>query len=284
MSTIPTKGPSPSTRTIARDALVGSPLYESLESAGGMSKLGLRAAALAVRPPFSWWRESLVQSSLIMRRCVPPLAVCLGVFMFGFGFFVLGDITKVLGVSAREPGAVIIGFLREASIWVSGMVIAGVAGSAIASDLGSRKIREELDALAVLGVDQVRSLVVPRVLATTFTGPILGLLGMLAVEIVNIALIPYQYGVARPLEIAATQGSLLSLDIYGALIRYIIIGFFVGTVACYKGLHSSGGTEGVGKAVNQTIVICFFGVFLLDAFFNLAYLSLFPASQVDFKG
>jgi phospholipid/cholesterol/gamma-HCH transport system permease protein len=272
-------------RKITADEILGKTgLWEKLESAAGMGGLLVTSLRLAATPPFSWWRPAIVEASAMLRRCTVPLAVSIGVFMIGFGFFVLGGITVVLGASDREGGAVIIGFLREAAIWITGMIFAGVAGSAMAADLGSRKVRDELDALSVLGVDQVRSLVVPKVMASLVVAPMLGMFAVLAVEVVNFSLGPAEFGFPVGVLYASTKGSLISLDVYGALIRYVIIGALVSVVGCYKGLTCKGGTEGVGRAVNQTIVLTFFGVWMLDAFFNLAYLSLFPAAQVDFKG
>jgi phospholipid/cholesterol/gamma-HCH transport system permease protein len=258
--------------------------YSSIESAGGMAALGLRAFRLALTPPFKWWKPAIVESSKIMRRCLVPLAISLAVFVIGFGFFVLGAITKVLGATDREGGAFIIGFLRECCVWTTGMVFAGVAGSAMTADLGARKVREELDALNVLGVDSIRALVVPKVMASMMTAPILGMLGVFFVEAVNFLLAPSQFGLSHGVLFSSSKGSLVSLDIFGSLIRYVLIGIVVAVVSCYKGLNAGGGTQGVGKAVNQTIVIAFFFVWMLDALFNLAYLSLFPQSQVDFKG
>jgi len=255
-----------------------------LRAAGGMGELLVIALRGALSPPYGYWRAVTVEMSLTIQRCVVPLAVVSTVFVIGFGFFVLGGITEVLGASDREGGAVIVGLMREMAIWTTGMIFAGVAGSAMAADIGSRKAREELDALDVLGVDKIRMLVVPKVVAGILVCPILGLLCILFLELANAALAPGQFGYSRDILLASTRGSLTALDIYGAMIRYFVIGGMVAVVACYKGLTSSGGTEGVGRAVNQTIVLTFALIWGFDACFNLAYLSLFPQAQVAFKG
>ncbi len=275
---------APQQRVTAEEILRGSTGFTRLQNAGGMGALFVKSVRHAVVPPYPWWKTAIVDASQMLQRSIVPLVVAASVFVIGFGFFVLGGITVVLGADDREGGAVIIGLLREMAIWVTGMIFAGVAGSAIAADLGARKVREELDALEVLGVDTVRTLVVPKVVAATFAMPILGLVAILGIEIVNFALAPDQFGFSTGVLWASTQGSLGAMDVYGALIRFVIIGAMVGVVGCYKGLTCDAGTEGVGRAVNQTIVITFFGVWMLDAFFNLAYLSLFPDAQVSFKG
>ncbi|HYF24384.1 MAG TPA: ABC transporter permease [Baekduia sp.] len=276
--------PAPVRKVTAEEILRGTQGFTRIQNAGGMGALLVTSFRLALTPPFSWWKGAIVDGSLMLRRCIMPLLVSSSVFVVGFGFFVLGGITEVLGASDREGGAVIIGLLREMAIWLTGMIFAGVAGSAIAADLGARKVREELDALSVLGVDKTRVLVVPKVMAATLICPVLGFVSILGIEVVNFALAPSQFGWSPGVLFASSLGSLTAPDIWGALIRYLIIGAMVGVVGCYKGLTCDAGTEGVGRAVNQTIVITFFGVWMLDAFFNLAYLSLFPEAQVSFKG
>lgn len=276
--------PAPARKITAEEILGRSSVYGRLEAAGGMGALLVQSLRYAVTPPYPWIHTAIIDASMMLRRCFVPLIVSISVFMIGFGFFVLGGITEVLGATDREGGAVIIGIMREMAIWTTGMIFAGVAGSAMTADIGSRKVREELDALAVLGVDKIRVLVVPKVVACIIVAPILGLLAILTSQVINFALAPSEFGFPHGVLFASTQGSLTQLDIFGALIRFVIIGALVGVVGCYKGLTCGGGTEGVGRAVNQTIVITFFGVWMLDAFFNLAYLSLFPEAQVAFKG
>lgn len=277
--------PRPTPKKVTAEEILGqAPGYSRLENAAGMGGLFVTSMRLALIPPFAWFKPAIVEASLMLRRCIVPLVVSISVFMIGFGFFVLGGITEVLGATDREGGAVVIGIMRELAIWTTGMIFAGVAGSAICADLGARKVREELDALSVLGVDKIRVLVVPRVVAAIFVAPILGIMAILASQIINFGLAPAEFGFSPGVLFASTQGSLAALDIVGALVRFFIIGALVGVVACYKGLTCGSGTEGVGRAVNQTIVLTFFGVWMLDAFFNMAYLSLVPEAQVTFKG
>ena len=114
-------------------------------------------------PPYSWKREFVDESWLLFKRGVVPCAVSAAGFGYGApgqqGTALLesfGDINRVAGI----VGSAVI---REQAMWVTGMVVAGVVGTAICADLGARKIRDELDALAVIGVDQTRRLVAPRV-------------------------------------------------------------------------------------------------------------------------
>jgi phospholipid/cholesterol/gamma-HCH transport system permease protein len=263
-----------------QEALLESGIYESLRSAGEMGALGLKSVAVAVRPPYSWVPDAIVETSKAFRRCIVPLAISVATFIVALAILIFGILLHELGATDREAGGMWIAFTREVCVWVTGMIFAGVAGSAITADLGARRIREELDALAVLGVDKVRALVVPRVVATTIAAPVLGILATTIVTGVNYAIAPGHLHLPGAVWRDSLVGDIIPLDLYAVLIKYTIIGFFVGVVSCHKGLSSKAGAEGVGRAVNQTVVITFFGVWLINTLFNLAYLTLFPQTAI----
>jgi phospholipid/cholesterol/gamma-HCH transport system permease protein len=216
----------------------------------------------------------------LLRRCLVPLAISQGIWLLGFGVILFGAIAASLGVADRQAAGVYVGFTREVCTWITMMIFAGVAGSALAADLGARKIREELDALSVLGVDQLRTLVVPRVIAMTISAVILGLLALLISIAVNYAFAPsllhFSPGVFRE----TVRLNIASLDLYASIVKHTILGFFIGIVACQKGLSCKGGAEGVGRAVNQTVVTAFIGIWLFNSAFNIAFLTSFPQVTV----
>jgi phospholipid/cholesterol/gamma-HCH transport system permease protein len=260
--------------------MLESGFYDSLQAAGEMGVLAVRSVAAWFQPPYPWFRDAVVETSKAFRRCIIPLAISVSVFLIALAVLVFGNLLHELGATDREAGGMWIAFTREVCVWVTGMTFAGIAGSAITADLGARKIREELDALAVLGVDKVRALAVPRVLATTVAAPVLGILATSIVVAVNYAVAPSHLHLTPAVFRNSLIGDILPLDLYAVLIKYTIIGFFVGVVACHKGLSSRAGAEGVGRAVNQTVVITFFGVWLINTLFNLAYLTLFPQTAI----
>ena len=144
--------------------------------------------------------------------------------------------------------------IREFAPFVTAIVLAGVAGTAITADLGARKIREELDALQVLGVDPVKNLVVPRFLALMLvTGLfdiyalLFGIFGGILATLVNGApLGPFW-------ATFFTNASVM--DLWGSVLKTTMFGAIIAIVCCYKGMTASGGAEGVGRAVNQAVVI-----------------------------
>jgi len=271
---VPQAGP-----TLA-ELLASSPSSERLQSVGTMGRLAVTTARQMFVPPFTWTRDATVQASLAFRRCLIPLTISVSVYLIGFGIIMFGIVLTNLGVAERESGGLYIAFSREVCTWITMMVFAGVAGSAITADLGARKVREELDALSVLGVDQIRSLVVPRVVATTIAAIVLGLLSLLISQIVNYTIAPGHLAFPREVFLDNVRHNIVPADLWAVLLKHTVLGFFIGVVACHKGLASKGGAEGVGRAVNQTVVITFFGIWLFNSMFQLAYLSLFPDASV----
>jgi phospholipid/cholesterol/gamma-HCH transport system permease protein len=254
--------------------------YDSLTSLGEMGRLTVRTLRLVVTPPFPWWRDAVVEFSLAFRRCLIPLVLSMVVFATGIAVLFVGQIVATLGTSDRLIGALTIGWIREPAIWVSSMIFAGVAGSAMTADIGARRIREELDALEVLGVETTRSLVVPRVVAMVAIAPVLGLVTLFVAEGVTYLLVPIFYpSVTYGGQMETIRAFLFTVDLVMLLVKLPLVGLFVGVVACHKGLTTKGGAEGVGRSVNQAVVIMFLGLWLLNSLVNTGYLALFPSVQ-----
>lgn len=275
----PGHGGSAAPPTVARPpaAIPGDGMLRTLGDFGWLTVQVLRCL---VTPPFPWLRDAVVEFSIAFRRCSGPLILSMVTFAAGIGVMFVGQIIASLGTSDRLVGALLLGFMREPALWVASMIFAGVAGSAMTADIGARKIRDELDALKVLGVDTVRSLVVPRVVAMVAIAPVLGILAWFTAMVVNFALIPLAYPtVTYGGEIEAMEAFLYKVDLIAMLVKLPLVGLLVGIVACQKGLSTRGGAEGVGRSVNEAVVIMFVGLFVLNSLVNTGYLALFPSVQ-----
>ena len=139
--------------------------------------------------------------------------------------------------------------VREAGPIASALLIAGAGGSAIAADFGARRIREELDAMEVLGVDPIQRLVVPRVLAcmlvAVFLNGLVTVVGVAGGYVFNVVLQD-----VTPGAYLASFTALAQLpDMFG-MVKAVIFGFLAAIVASYKGMNAKGGPKGVGDAVN----------------------------------
>jgi phospholipid/cholesterol/gamma-HCH transport system permease protein len=266
--------PVPGRSTFADDVR-GSRAYEAIESAGEMGALAVETLRYIARPPFPWFRESLVWLSLVVRRSAFPVALTMAVFTLTFGLVLEQQLVNILGAGDRQAGAWWISAVREVTVWTGGMVYVGMTASALTADLGARRVREELDALSVLGIQRQRY-VAPRVVAAVVGA---GAMGMLALAV---SMIAYAAFSTVPLGIwwANFTSSVFAIDVVVVVIKWVVIGFVLGIVACYKGIASKGGAEGVGRAVNQAVVITFFELWLVNSFLNLAVGALFPSTQV----
>lgn len=229
-------------------------------------------------PPFSWRGEFVDQAWLLTKRAAIPAA--LSAFAFGYGApGIQGSlITELLGDVARVGAIVGSATVREQAVWVTGVIVAGVAGTAICADLGARKIRDELAALNVMGLDAVRRLVAPRVLALALLYPALGIV-VIVTEVLGIGLANGQVHGNIGAFVEDSKYSFGTVDLLANLVKTTLCGAVVGVVCCYKGLNAKGGPLGVGRAVNQAVVISILLVFVINYAFNSTYQAVFPASQ-----
>lgn len=188
----------------------------------------------------------------------------------------IGNLTKQIGAQSFTGAVAVLGVVREASPIVTALLIAGAGGSAICADLGSRKIREEIDAMEVLGVSPLARLVVPRVLACMlvafFLNGMVAVVGVMGGYFFNVIL---QGG--TPGAYLASFTALAQLpDLYVGQIKALIFGMLAALVASYKGLTAKGGPKGVGDAVNQSVVISFMLLFLVNFIITAIYFQVVP--------
>src|SRR5271170_6252098 len=124
-----------------------------------------RTISSALRPPYPYGGEFVSQFLFALQLCWFPLLVSTVAICFGAPGLQAANFLTLVGALDRLGGFFVLAAIREIGPFVTAVVVAGVAGTAITADLGARKIREELDALQVLGVDPIKNLVVPRFLA-----------------------------------------------------------------------------------------------------------------------
>jgi phospholipid/cholesterol/gamma-HCH transport system permease protein len=188
----------------------------------------------------------------------------------------VGNLSKQIGAQSFTGAVAVLGIVREASPIVTALLVAGAGGSAICADLGSRKIRDELDAMEVLGVSPLQRLVVPRVLASMlvafFLNGLVSVVGVIGGYFFNVIL---QGG--TPGAYLASFTALAQLpDLYVGQLKAVIFGMIAALVAAYKGLNAKGGPKGVGDAVNQSVVISFMLLFVTNFIITAVYFQLVP--------
>lgn len=265
-------------RSRASDRLVGAvpaPARNVVLEVGQMCQLLGKVVYSAVRYPRGYWKETIDEMYALLKLCFWPATFS----MAGFGFLitVMGvGLLVLLGAANRMGAFWVMADIREIAAFMVGMVVAGVIGTSITSDLGARKAREELDALKVLGLDPVRMLVLPRVIATAVMCAMLNFLTSFVGVLLGLLAVGALGDTTTGAYIDSMSHNLYAADVWGAELKTLLTGLLIGVVCSFKGLNAGGGPEGVGRAVNQAVVICFALVWVFNFFFNAIAQGLNP--------
>ncbi|HXD55360.1 MAG TPA: ABC transporter permease [Solirubrobacteraceae bacterium] len=229
----------------------------------------------ALRPPYPYGGEFVSQFLFVLRLVWFPLMITTVAISYGAAGLQATDFLTIVGALDRLGGFFVLASIREIGPLITSIVIAGVAGTAITADLGARKVREELDALQVLGVDPVKNLVVPRFLALMLAtclfdiyALLFGIFGGVFAELLGGGRLgPFWSTLFANASVTDLWGSVLKCSMFGAIIAI---------VCCYKGMSASGGAEGVGRAVNEAVVISFLAFGAFNYVFTQTLLATHP--------
>jgi phospholipid/cholesterol/gamma-HCH transport system permease protein len=268
-------GPGSAGAAAAIEQSLPGPLRNGLVALGGMYSMG--AAALwglvddIVRRRFqfaefmerSWFLVSVTLLPVVLVATPLGIAIALQV----------GALAKQIGASSFVGAADAVGILREASPIVTALLLAGVGGSAVCAELGARTIREEIDAMVVLGLNPLRRLVAPLLLAGILVS---ALLNMIVIFVSILSAYLFDLGVLH-----GTKGSFFAsftefasvADFVTSELKACAFGLTAVLIAAYKGLNTRRGPTGVGEAVNQSVVIT--GIILFGI--NLVITEIFFA-------
>jgi len=240
--------------------------------------LTARTMVSALRPPYPYGEELVEQFAFTLRLCWLPLLISTFALNLGAPGLQAAGPLQVFGALDRLGGFFVLTAIRWIGPIVTAVVVGGVAGTAITADLGARKIREELDALQVLGVDPIKNLVVPRFLALMLVTGLLdifaivaGLSGGIFTEIL------YHQSLGGFFATLFEQASVT--DLWGSVLKCTLFGAIIAIVCCYKGMTASGGAAGVGRAVNEAVVISFLAFFAFNYVFTQTLLATNPELQ-----
>jgi phospholipid/cholesterol/gamma-HCH transport system permease protein len=243
-------------------------------TAGKLFAFGLDVGRNLFKRPFQL-REYLQQAWFIASVTIIPTALV----AIPFGAVIalqVGGLIKQFGAQSFTGSASVLAVIQQAGPIATALLIAGAGGSAIAADLGARKIREELDAMMVLGIDPIQRLVVPRVLAcmtvALFLNGMVAVVGVSGGYVFNVLL---QDG--TPGAYLASFTALAQLpDLWISMIKALVFGMIAAIVAAYKGMNAKGGPKGVGDAVNESVVITFMLLFVVNFVLSTIYVQIVP--------
>src|SRR5438309_6367357 len=211
-----------------------------------------------VSRPF-YFDEFLDQSRFILTACFIPLLLT-GI---GWGTIVslqAGHFFKVVQGGFRLGGFSVMASIREFAPTATALMVAAVAGTAITADLGARQVRQELEALSVMGMSNIKFIVVPRFLAMIVMTALYNIPMVAFCVATGFLVAVFLVGVNPGAFLSTfwTQGTLL--DLYGGEVKCMLFGAIVSAVACYKGITARGGAEGVARAVHSSVVVNFLAI------------------------
>ncbi len=224
-------------------------------------------------PPL-YWSDIFTQMDSIGVGSMPIILLT--------GFFT-GCVLALQSVTAlQEFGAVSmtgslvsLSMVKELGPVLTGLMVSGRNAAGMASELGSMKVTEQLDAMRALGTDPIRKLVTPRLIATVFMLFFLTIVAD-AVGIAGGALVAVNLlGLTASSYLHSSYQSLVYGDVVQGLTKPLFSGFIIATVGCYFGMKTTGGTQGVGRATTQAVVISSVFIIIVDFLVSRAMIGIF---------
>jgi phospholipid/cholesterol/gamma-HCH transport system permease protein len=247
-------------------------LGQGVDQAGKFFALCGDALRAISRRPVQWG-EFVQQTAFIAGVSIVP-AIFVTLPLTVVAQFFIGLLLAELGASDLAGAGAGFAIVTELGPFCAVLVIAGAAATSVSADLGARTIREEIDAMKVLGIDPIHRLVVPRLFA--FVVVSVGLYGLVCVVgIVGTYLFSVLMMGASPGLFVANLNLLVDLPAFlVSLTKSALFGLGAGLVACHLGLNAKGGAKGVGEAVNQSVVLTLMLLVVINSAISTAYLQV----------
>ncbi len=233
-----------------------------LRSVGGFFAFSLDTMITMVRPPYAW-REFLEQTVFLARVALLP-ALMLSIPYVVLTVFTFNVLLVEFGAADFSGTGAALGAVNQIGPFVTVLVVAGAGAAAMCADLGARTIREELDALRVMGIDPIQALIAPRVLAATVVAFLLSSLVTLT-GLTGGFFFSVFFQHVTPGAFVASLTLITGLsDVVVSMIKATLFGLSAGLIACYQGISVRTGPAGVGNAVNETVVFSFVLLFVIN--------------------
>ena len=171
---------------------------------------------------------------------------------------------RAVGLEERMGAVVNLSVVRELGPVLAGIMLAGRIGGALTAELGTMNVTEQIDALRAMGVDPIRYLVVPRVVACFVLTPVLTLYADLTGSLGGWFVSVIQHGVDSGPYWEYTRQAVDNFDLFSGVLKACFFGAALGTISCYRGFYCRPGAEGVGRACTEAFVASFIAILVLD--------------------
>ena len=231
---------------------LGTPAVAFLQGTGRTAIFTARSLRCCVRPPFH--PAEIARQMMVIGYYSLPVVGLTALFtgaVLALQIYIGG---ARLNAESAVASIVAIGITRELGPVIGGLMVAGRVGAAIAAEIGTMRVTEQIDALETLSTDPYAYLVAPRLIAATISMPVLigvadslGVAGGLLVSVERL-------GFDSDAYLRTTLEFLTANDILSGLVKAAAFGFLIALMGCYHGFQSAGGAQGVGRATTQAVV------------------------------
>mgnify|MGYP006281932091 CR=1 FL=1 len=250
---------------------IGSLIVEQVTIVGQLAVLSFQLVYWCIRGKRNW-KTILAQFNEIGVNSLPVILIC---SQFAGMVLVVQVGKQFASISAEKfiGGTVGLSLARELAPLISAVVIAGRNGSAMAAEIGTMKVTEQIDALIVLSTNPVSYLVVPRVLACMVMVPILtvfsNVVGIMGGALVAVT----QVGISTAVYFNSVVAQVTMTDFVSGVMKAVVFGVIIGVIACYKGLTCEGGAEGVGRATTGSVVFIITMLIIVNYFLSSLFFT-----------
>ncbi|MFD3430078.1 MlaE family ABC transporter permease [Nocardia fluminea] len=253
-------------------------VLSSVATLGRALRIGAAASYIGVVDAFRGRfqvHETLTQAWFLIRVTAIPsilMAIPFGVIVSAQ----VGNIVSELGADSMIGAAGGLGVIKQGAPMATAMLLGGAGAAAIAADLGARTVREEVDALRVMGIDPVQRLVVPRIAAMMLVAPLLNIL-IIFIGVGSGFLVAVSALNVTPGSYWQSFGAFTtSIDVWVSLVKSLMFGFLVVVIACQRGLEAKGGPRGVADGVNAAVVMSIAAAVVLNTVITQVVTMFFP--------
>jgi phospholipid/cholesterol/gamma-HCH transport system permease protein len=233
-------------------AAIGRVVLAFLAQTGRLAQFTMSAVLHCLRPPIYWY---LIGQQMLRIGYFSLPVVGLTAFFTGgalaLQIYVGGN---RFGAEAVVPNIVVLGITRELGPVIAGLMVAGRVAAAIAAEIGTMRVTEQIDALTTLSTNPMKYLVVPRLVASVLTLPFLVLVADAIGVFGGYVVSTESLGFNGAVYIKNTMDFMTTDDVRSGVIKVAVFGFIIALMGCYNGFHSKGGAQGVGAATTNAVV------------------------------
>lgn len=254
---------------------LGATALGFLQETGEILLMLGQAARLAVTPPF---RPALILAQMEFVGIGSLFIILLTGTFTGMVFTVQTVVAlERVGMESMVGSTVVLAVARELSPVLAALMVTGRVGSAYATELGTMRVTEQIDAIEVMAVSPVQYLVVPRLIATTLMMPVLTLVFDAVALLGSYAVAVFVQGIDEGAYMARIEWMVDPYDFYHGVYKAFVFGLLIAILGCFKGYNAAGGAKGVGIATTRAVVVGSIMIFVLDYVMSTILILLEPA-------